>query len=167
MPWRLTLHRNIHAACVPVLNRISTVVAAAHLVNDVSLLVFNQGEESFLVFSPVWIPRRDLHCISPQPGTPPKKPARTRSPSSTKRRHAENVRQKASNQATGTSSQGQRGAPGPRASTRPVLQTLASAETQSHTRQKCGISLEVVAPAAHTPVLSRRRQPGRRCAAHL
>ena len=99
-------------------------------------------------------------------GRPPQQAARAR-PHHRISRTLKHTRQEARSSATDTISQGQGGAPGPTASKRPVLQTLASAETQSHTRQKCGISLEVVAPAAHTPVLSRRRQPGRRCAAHL
>jgi len=31
-----------------------------NLVNDISFLIFNECQEVFLVFSPVWIPCRDL-----------------------------------------------------------------------------------------------------------
>ena len=132
MPWRLTLHRNIHAACVPVLNRISTVVAAAHLVNDVSLLVFNQGEESFLVFSPVWIPRRDLHCIPPQHGTPPSSTQRRRRKRGAESKEASNGRKQSGPAAGRTRPQSVHAARS--------ANSCFCRNTQSHTCQNCPAS---------------------------
>ena len=40
-----------------------TVKPVPNLVNDISFLIFNKCQEGFLVFSPVWIPCRDLYCI--------------------------------------------------------------------------------------------------------
>lgn len=40
------------------------VKPAPNLVDDISFLIFNECQEEFLVFSPVWIPCRDLHCVS-------------------------------------------------------------------------------------------------------
>jgi hypothetical protein len=134
-----------------------TVKPVPNLVNDISFLIFNKCQEGFLVFSPVWIPRRDLHCIS-----------RHHTPTHNRHRSGEGGRALLVTKLRFCTiiHRGDRAnVPGPRQSTRPVLQTLASAEVH----RRAYVSALAHPSTRHSPRMPHCDKLGcvRRCAAHL